>query len=464
MRLFLSVLLCVSVHAADVYIRDGGSGAGTSWSDALDDLPATLTRGNTYWVADGTYAAYTFNDAESGTSVITIKKATTSDHGTETGWSSAYGDGEAVFSGSGSIWIFSNGYYTINGQYGTADTAGSYGFRLYSTAARSGSTGLTGWNGTAGVTTITNVAISFVEFDFDNGTGTGSSGVTRMMVSGEIDSRNCSWSDCYFHHSSGFVFYMGQWSGASYRPKTRDITIQRCYFKDNGGGGGVSSHWELFWFTDVEGADVRYNIVENVFGPTDGQTGWWMVGASSDVRYYGNLLFCSSGSCAVGGNGIIATWSNDAYVCTNITIVNNTFVDIAGGFDGKIYFTHNTANDQNVVCQNNLYYNSSWSWTGIDTHSHEAVGGGQSSGGTSAQTGITTSIFQNYAGDDFRLSTATDAGTTLASPYTSDMLGSTRGSDGVFDRGAYEYVSGGGGGSSAGAGKSKPGQGKGRRR
>ena len=37
------------------------------------------------------------------TSVITIKKATVSDHGTPTGWSDTYGDGQAVFTGTNDI-------------------------------------------------------------------------------------------------------------------------------------------------------------------------------------------------------------------------------------------------------------------------------------------------------------------------------------------------------------------------
>src|SRR5688572_27397587 len=68
-------------NAENVYVRDGASGSGADWSDALDDLPASLTRGKTYYIADGSYAAYLFDDADSGTSLITIKKATGSDHG-----------------------------------------------------------------------------------------------------------------------------------------------------------------------------------------------------------------------------------------------------------------------------------------------------------------------------------------------------------------------------------------------
>ena len=64
---FLVVVASSSqVIAANHYIRDGGNGNGTDWNNAWDDLPSSLTRGDTYYVADGTYGAYQFNDAASG--------------------------------------------------------------------------------------------------------------------------------------------------------------------------------------------------------------------------------------------------------------------------------------------------------------------------------------------------------------------------------------------------------------
>ncbi len=84
-----------------VYIRPGRRGNGSAWNNALGDIPTTLSRGATYFLADGTYntAGRTFS-AGIGTARITIKKATASDHGAATGWSSTYGDGYAVFSNS----------------------------------------------------------------------------------------------------------------------------------------------------------------------------------------------------------------------------------------------------------------------------------------------------------------------------------------------------------------------------
>ena len=81
------------------YVRQGAAGSadGSDWTNAYTTLPATLTRDTTYWIADGSYSGYTFNDTASGSLVIRVKKATGSLHGTDTGWSSGYGDGQATF-------------------------------------------------------------------------------------------------------------------------------------------------------------------------------------------------------------------------------------------------------------------------------------------------------------------------------------------------------------------------------
>src|SRR3989304_6190299 len=97
--LLIYFVLSTSAYAASHYIRAGASGAnnGSDWTNAWTVLPSTLTRGDTYYIADGSYGGYVFDDADSGSTWIYIKKATASVHGTETGWDSSYGDGQAVF-------------------------------------------------------------------------------------------------------------------------------------------------------------------------------------------------------------------------------------------------------------------------------------------------------------------------------------------------------------------------------
>jgi hypothetical protein len=105
--LFPSLVSAQEDHYICTMETCGISGDGSSWSSPLAELPVTLQRGHTYYVADGSYGSYTFDDPEQGEEYIYIKKAIESDHGMDTGWSSAYGDGQAVFADS---IAFNSGY------------------------------------------------------------------------------------------------------------------------------------------------------------------------------------------------------------------------------------------------------------------------------------------------------------------------------------------------------------------
>src|SRR5688500_13240838 len=111
--IFVLTLITLPVFGATRYVRSGATGTGTDWNNACGDFAgscavSTMARGDVYYVADGSYPARDWNKATSGTSLITIKKATASDHGTDTGWSAGYGDGQAVFVGTNTI---STGYW-----------------------------------------------------------------------------------------------------------------------------------------------------------------------------------------------------------------------------------------------------------------------------------------------------------------------------------------------------------------
>src|SRR5690348_11914306 len=100
----LLILVALPALGANHYIRAGatGNGSGTDWTNACSGFSGScaisgLVRGDTYYVADGSYGSQTFDTANSGSSVITIIKATVANHGTATGWSDTFGDGQAVF-------------------------------------------------------------------------------------------------------------------------------------------------------------------------------------------------------------------------------------------------------------------------------------------------------------------------------------------------------------------------------
>jgi len=412
------------------YVRDGSSGDGSSWSSAWDSLPSTLQRGHTYYIADGTYTSYKFDDPASGQLWIDIKKATAGDHGTDSEWQDSYGDGEALFTSSGSIWSFAPGskYYHIDGQ--TGEGKNGYGFRLYSTASRDSSVALVATD-TSGKFDLTGdhryITIEHVDFDWDNGEPSGPcNGAVAVAWRPAKPSHDIIFRNNYIHNASG---------GAMYFQGGSNFVIDNNYVYQMGDetfGGtcpGLSSHkhWETFWFTYIDNITFSNNVLENAY--PNGQTGWVMFGDTMDVKVYNNVFFCSEeGMCAVGGNGIIASWT--ANTNHNIYIYHNTFVDLWDG--GHFLFQQGSG----FYGRNNLYYNPSFS-CGLADQSHAACGGGQACCGTQQQTGITSTIFAGYALDDFWLSGHTEPGMVLDAPYNIDKNGNERVN---WDRGAYEYT------------------------
>jgi hypothetical protein len=128
------------------YVEPEGSGAqtGVDWNNAYADLPASLTRGVTYFLAGSAtrYAKHVFNDADSGTTAITIYKAVdcsvtptapycaTINPASAAGWKASFGTVPANWTdpsqidpetNTGSNWVFCKDYYTVDGVTGTTD-------------------------------------------------------------------------------------------------------------------------------------------------------------------------------------------------------------------------------------------------------------------------------------------------------------------------------------------------------
>lgn len=103
------------------HIRAGGSGDGSSWDAALPQLPETLERGHTYFIAAGMYPGHVFADAEAGDAEIRVLRASAGDHGVDVGWDPAYADGEAIL---GEL-EFTSGRYLVDGR-GAARAVGGF--------------------------------------------------------------------------------------------------------------------------------------------------------------------------------------------------------------------------------------------------------------------------------------------------------------------------------------------------
>jgi len=413
--LLIALLIPSLAQAATVYIRDGGTGSGASWSDALDNLPSTLTRGNTYYVADGSYGAYTFNTAASGSTPVTIIKATVASHGTSTGWSDTYGDGQAVF---GSISLITP-YLIFNGQTRTETTRmeqpAGYGFRATSFSANS----INGENANYTQVSYTELGGTWSASDSPNCSDPSSCLYFVYNQTGLTFTR-CSFHNAglegdalaMMHGSVGATFdhcdfYMG-WGKATIAAPNAGITT-------------LTVKYCRFWNSS------RLNTCPSEVGHGPGIT--CEIGSYSTDSdhvghlFYGNIFY---GTASGGRNGCLMfgepLWSGAAQ---NIKVFNNTFAGFPeASVLGEIYLKPGSGNE----ARNNLFYD-----TAAASITANTISGTVDSG---------TDVFVDYANRDFRLAQAVSGATTLNSPYNLDPAGTTRGADGTFDVGAYEYESG----------------------
>jgi hypothetical protein len=372
--------LTVHLQAANHYIRPGASGNGSDWANARGTIPSTLVRGDTYYLADGEYGAVNLTKVSSGgTSPIKIFKATEKEHGTSTGWQTSYGDGEAHFS---SINI-GQSYLVFDGKKRDPDWEGGYGFRVGNkSCVRSSS----------GYINITNyakhVTVAYTHIDHCDKPACGR-GLRAVSGPAYLTMHHCLTS---------FI------SNPILTRSVHNSRYEYNFFAD--GYSDPGCHGEAFSSVD-NNVTVRYNKFRNIRG-----TGVIVI-SGSGWQVYGNVIY-STGSAAVG-NGTITGWTGSPVSSTKIH--NNT---IANYPKGSITFPNGSGN----IASNNLFYNNG--------HKTSSIGG-------SNDVFITSSVFANATGFDFRLRQATQAGKILTTPYNQDMEGNTRGADGVWDLGAFEY-------------------------
>jgi hypothetical protein len=128
-----------------------------------------------------------------------------------------------------------------------------------------------------------------------------------------------------------------------------------------------------------------------------------------------------------------------------VFIYNNTFYGLTGLSTG-LRFTGETAN---LVVKNNLWaHNRTNQLPMAGEHDYNAFfdnirpDSNQDLSLTVQEDHvqvITSDPFQNAAALDFHLKQATDPGAALGAPYERDPDGKQRGTDGTWDRGAFEY-------------------------
>jgi hypothetical protein len=404
--LFSLIMMAKSANAANHYVRQGASGSGADWSSALGNLPSSLNRGDVYYIAGGSYGNYNFQNA-GGTGLVTVKKATVADHGTATGWSDSYASGQAIFTG----WNIYISNLLIDGQTGGGPGQWESGHGI---AVRNQADHLL----YGGSTNVSNVTIKHVEID---GVTNAAGDRDAIYFLGGFSSFTMSY---IYLHDIGCDIAQIQGSISNfvleYSEFTRNNQTASCHGDVFEFNNGTASNWvhRYNWFKDTVGTYL-WGTHEN--------------GSFNGAQIYGNII-----SGGYYDNGVLSTLSGGGTI-NNLQFYNNTFAAV-GGINAGFQYLERGSNNQ---IYNNLVYLTGTTFYIGGTHDYNwyyGVNLSESHGQTGAGN-----PFVNMSGGNFNLSGGTSAGMSLGATFNMDMFGKTRGADGVWDRGAIEYGSGGSG-------------------
>jgi hypothetical protein len=435
-RLLIMIMVIIvfpaSLLAANHYIRQGSTGSnnGSDWTNAWTELPENLVRGDTYYVADGTYGAHTFNDAESGATYISIKKATATDHGTDTGWQSSYGDGQAIFKG---LINFIRGYYIWDGITGSGSNYNSYGFKIVPLSCPSASQLL----GIPGIgyssNQVKNVRVSHAAM-IQCGVGDGTYnqvGIYSLAKDASSASSDITISNNYLSNASSNMLMR----------QARNWTIANNYF--DGNWSSADNHGQQI----SPATSSSIYLYNNIFKNSD----TFIIGAHNEGG--GNSYWLVFNNIAIGGAlsaGFAMGESGETNGLVSSHFHNNTFIDVDFGGRGAVFVgTLTNVATQKSYAYNNLFYNcinprldNADSTAGAIVHDNNAYlscTGIYSSAAESAPLIGSADPFVDLKSGNYRLAVGAgpnSRGKNLSIYFTTDKDGKPRGSS-LWSIGAY---------------------------
>jgi hypothetical protein len=420
----------LSFAATNHYVRAGatGNGSGSDWTNAFNTLPEILVRGDTYYIATGNYLTQPYvqiSTAVSGTSIITIKKATVDDHGTDIGWNVSYGSGQA-------LWPVTNiitSYIVLDGVIGSGSNPNSYGFSIIPSVCNTASVAL----GVPGVgyssLVISNVTISHISIincgaSYDHS----QQGIYSLPASAS----NITVSNNYLSNSSTNML-IAFWSNS---------TISHNYFKSN--WSSASFHGEQLSPRGTSNISLNDNVFEDslVFvvgfhdapgAPEPGNAGW---------KIFNNLIIGGSPN-----SGAFASLTSPYNCFRSSEVHHNTFANVGSmGSHGAVWAGNVTNAANKIYVYNNVFYNSAnprldnaGGTPGMVVHTDNSYfncsGSYDKTEDGTAEIG-TGDPFVDSANNNFDLRIPLSLGKVLSSPFDKDYLGRQRVN---YYRGAFEY-------------------------
>lgn len=433
---FLISAFCLlpSAQAANWYIRTSSAGAanGTDWNNAwsianLNANWSSVAGDDTIWIAGGTYTT-SVHPLKSGTSGhnILFKRPLVSD-GVPTsaaGWSAGFDSTVTINPASGDPWYYDNAalgsYMYVDGRtdQGIVLKLNEVGGQFYPGCLVFG-------DGAVGTHDIT-----FTNIDCLGPFGSSSSGNPQ---------------------SYDQSLTVRSWNGSSFNQIGPNITFANCRFHGSvnlnilvNATGFLFDHCK-YYDNLVGNANFHQNMVEFL---SSGNIRWhdcefynWAV---EGIMPYG----AASGPITIDGcvfhDAVSVGRVLEPFVSYQLFCYNNVFYNIPLGVYSSSGGGSWAAGSQ---ARNNIYWSVSLGGLVPSDIDYEF-----SSGNVSGVHSITSGSnpFVNLAGADFHIISTIgakfprDKGATLASTYNTDRDGNTRGADGTWDMGAYEYPAAGG--------------------
>ncbi len=470
-----------------VYAGAKGTGTGADWTNAYTGFgphaseidPGSMSRNVTYWVANGNYGPQTFGTPDRGSEVITIKGATSSNHGPASDWNDTFA-GQAVF-GTGTT-RFLTDYWTFDGQSRGKDWQSGYTIKFDLNGVKT-------HGGVITTRTITGAAshltFDYVEVRGSNMNYTDNSG-TNSTCGTYCDAGFLTGSPTnHFYVGHSWIHDVGDTQFQSNNNTTgnsngSDWIIEYNYIsRDHTGDQSSGNHSEAFSST-VQNMIVRYNYFQDIISSgviTDASGGTPDVGP---WYIYGNIVFWTdnavmNGRAAGLGDGFVSMFGETMHGTSYV--VGNTIANLGRqpycnlqGTACAVYFLYTIGDDGGTptwFLHNNLVwrvigrcaYGSPKGWTIHADYNTAFDSPGFSNCGHHAQNVSRKNPFVNWDGSekqllpfpniDFQLAAPTDPGVNAFSAIPEgckpgincanvSLNGVVYGANGNYDRGAIQ--------------------------
>ena len=414
---FIFACVCISVLvfmnptnicAENFYVRatGGESGSdGSDWNNAFDGFGdvqwgnelGKVGAGDILYVAGGTYASSLIAEV-SGTDEsnrIIIRRATTSQHGTDTGWENVF-DGQVTLDGNARIYISDKNYVTVDGM--TED-----GFFIPSP------------------TTTDRFGVEIRNCNF----------VTVQYFTTDGSANGDDYRGITIRHSNDiavqYAVFQNMPNDAIQLLSVSNLLIEHCYIgpRIESSTGKHADGIEGWITSDVT---FRYNTLD-WYG--DGiQLGIGVGEGSPSGKWdiYGNLFIGKSNPYT--GTSYKSNSKNATIGPLNF--YNNVFY--------KIYVCFRILSNTSGYIKNNIFYDTQNISLGQLIHSNNYYEVGVDPPEENKQVG--GDPFVNSSAFNFNLNSTSNAintGATLSDIYKIDANINERGKDGYWDIGAYEY-------------------------